>query len=191
MCTLTSMGDMANHSSHEHKSTKRSSSQNRSSMLHETRKGDTLDTSIKTLNDARETITKDSHKETEAIPTQNSNGNLTEREFDDHEQRVDFVDDTLEEMEVSVTEPIKFDVFNNVVHTSSNANLTKNFDDRGNDVANSQAMTQMENTIMTWRTAPIQTTLLKQPLRTFKPPTWPLPSTVFEFHSEEVISNCQ
>ncbi|KAL3502769.1 hypothetical protein ACH5RR_037218 [Cinchona calisaya] len=60
--------------------TKRSSSQNHSSVPYETRKGDTLDTSIKTLNDARETITKDSHKETEAIPTQNSKGNLTERE---------------------------------------------------------------------------------------------------------------
>ncbi|KAL3519144.1 hypothetical protein ACH5RR_021733 [Cinchona calisaya] len=44
---------------------------------------------------------------------------------------------------------------------------------------------------MRWRTPPIQTTLLKQPLKTFKPPTWPLPSTVSEFHSEEVISNYQ
>ncbi|KAL3519143.1 hypothetical protein ACH5RR_021732 [Cinchona calisaya] len=234
------MGDVAIHSSHEHKSTKRSSSQNHSSVPHETRKGDSLDTSIKTLNDARETKTKDSHKETEAIPTQNSKGNLTQREvnapneeqpskavvavsanggktplftlspqalnatigdsschnicdkeessestsgrahpwnrpkkgnkgnnardldmaiidlealirgtpsstiplkqlakyFDDHEQRVDLVDETLEEMEVSVTGPNKFDVFSNVVHTSSNANLIKNFDDGGNDVAN-------------------------------------------------------
>ncbi|KAL3534613.1 hypothetical protein ACH5RR_003074 [Cinchona calisaya] len=40
----------------------------------------------------------------------------------------------------------------------------------GNDVANSQAMTQMENTIMTWRTPPIPTTVLKQPLKTFKSP---------------------
>ncbi|KAL3512594.1 hypothetical protein ACH5RR_025311 [Cinchona calisaya] len=94
-------------------------------------------------------------------------------------------------MEVSVTGPSKFDVFSNVVHTSSNANLAKNLDDGGNDLANSQAMIQMENTIMTWRTPPIQATLLKQPLKTFKPPTWPLPSTVSEFHSEELISNCQ
>ncbi|KAL3510087.1 hypothetical protein ACH5RR_029488, partial [Cinchona calisaya] len=231
--------DVAIHSSHEHKSTKRSSSQNHFSVPYETRKGDILDTSIKTLNDARETITKDSHKETEAIPTQNSKGNLTEKEvnapnkeqpskavvavsanggktplvifspqalnstigdlschntcdkeessekaliqgvpsstipleqlaqdvFDDHEQRVDLVDDTLEEME--------------------------NLDDGGNDVANSQTMIQMENTIMTRRTPSIQTTLLKQPLKTFKPPTWPLPSTVSEFYSEEVISNYQ
>ncbi|KAL3519872.1 hypothetical protein ACH5RR_018021 [Cinchona calisaya] len=105
------MGDVAIYSSHEHKSTEWSSSQNRSSMPHETRKGDTFDTSIKTLNDARETITKDSHKETE---------------FDDHEQRADLIDDTLEEMEVSVTGPSKFDVFSNIVHTFSNANITKN-----------------------------------------------------------------
>ncbi|KAL3497998.1 hypothetical protein ACH5RR_040730 [Cinchona calisaya] len=255
---------MAIHSSHEHKLTKRSSSQNRSSVSHETRKGDTLDTSIKTLNYARKTITKDSRKETEAIPTQNSKGNLTERKalnatigdsschnicdneessenisgrdrpwnrpkkgnkgnnardldmaiidlealirgapsstipleqlaqyFDDHEQRVDHVGDTFEEMEVSVTGPSKFDVFSNVVRTSANANLTKNLDDGANDVENSQAIIQMENTIMTWRTPPIQTTLLKQPLKAFKPPTWPLSSTVFEFHSEEVISNYQ
>ncbi|KAL3513625.1 hypothetical protein ACH5RR_026342 [Cinchona calisaya] len=272
----TYTSDVASHSSHEHKSTKRSSSQNHSSVPYETRKGDTLDTSIKTLNDARETLNKDSHNETEAIPTQNSKGNLMEREvnapneeqpskvvvavsangektplvifspqalnatigdsschnicdkeessestsgcdrpwkrpkkgnkgnnardldmaiidseFDDHEQRVDLVDDTLEEMEVSVTGPRKFDVFSNVVHTSLNTNLTKNLDDGGNDVANSQAMIQMKNTTMTWRTPPIQTTLLKQPLKTFKPPTWPLPSTVSEFHSTEVISNCQ
>ncbi|KAL3516475.1 hypothetical protein ACH5RR_023377 [Cinchona calisaya] len=77
---LTSKSDVAIHSSHEHKSTKRSSSQNHSSVPYETRKGDTLDTSIKTLNDARETINKDSNKETEAILTQNSKGNLTERE---------------------------------------------------------------------------------------------------------------
>ncbi|KAL3529310.1 hypothetical protein ACH5RR_008632 [Cinchona calisaya] len=188
---LTYKSDVAIHSSHEHKSTKRSSSQNHSSVPYETRKGDTLDTSIKTLNDARERITKDSHKETKAIPTQNSKGNLTEREFDDHEQQVDLIDDTLEEMEVSVIGPSKFDIFSNVVHTSLNANLTKNLDDGGNDVANSQAMIQMKNTIMTRRTPSIQTTLLKQPLKTFKPPTWPLPSTVSEFHSEEVISNCQ
>ncbi|KAL3520286.1 hypothetical protein ACH5RR_018435 [Cinchona calisaya] len=111
--------------------------------------------------------------------------------FYDHEQRVDLVDDTLEEIEVSVTGPSKFDIFSNVVHTSLNANLTKNLDDERNDAANSQAMIQMENTIMTRRTPSIQTTLLKQPLKTFKPPTWPLPSTVSEFHSEEVISNCQ
>ncbi|KAL3524937.1 hypothetical protein ACH5RR_013309 [Cinchona calisaya] len=166
-----------------------SSSQNRSFVPHETRKGDTFDTSIKTLNNAREVITKDSHKEIEAIPTQNSKGNLTEREFDDHEQRLDLVDDTLEEMEVSVTGPSKFDVFNDIVHTSSNANLTN--DDGGNDVANSQAMTQMENTIVTWRTPPIQTVSLMQLLKTFKPPTWPLSSTVSEFHSEEVILNYQ
>ncbi|KAL3513151.1 hypothetical protein ACH5RR_025868 [Cinchona calisaya] len=292
---LASKSDVAIHSSHEHKSTKRSSSQNHSSVPYETGKGDILDTSIKTLNDARETITKNSHKETEATPTQNSKGNLTEKEvnapneeqpskavvavsanggktplvifspqtlnatigdlschntcdkeessestsgrdrpwnrpkkgnkennardldmsiidsealiqgvpsstipleqlaqyFDDHEQRVDLVDDTLEEMEVSVTGPSKFDIFSNVVHTSLNANLTKNLDDGGNDVANSQAMIQMQNTIMTRRTPSIQTTLLKQSLKTFKPPTWPLPSTVSEFHSEEVISNCQ
>ncbi|KAL3525747.1 hypothetical protein ACH5RR_014119 [Cinchona calisaya] len=291
----TSGSDVAIHSSHEHKSTKRSSSQNHSSVLYDTRKGDILDTSIKTLNDARETITKDSHKETEAIPTQNSKGNLTEKEvnapneeqpskavvavsanggkiplvifspqalnatirdlschntcdkkssestsgrdrswnrpkkgnkgnnardldmaiidsealiqgvpsstipleqlaqyvFDDHEQRVDLVDDTLEEIEVSVTGPSKFDIFSNVVHTSLNANLTKNLDDGENDVATSQAMIQMENTIMTRRTPSIQTILLKQPLKTFKPPTWPLPSIVSEFYSEEVISNCQ
>ncbi|KAL3529080.1 hypothetical protein ACH5RR_008402 [Cinchona calisaya] len=102
-----------------------------------------------------------------------------------------FFHDTLEEMEVSVTGPSKFDIFSNVVHTSLNANLTKNLDDGGNDVANSQAMIQMENTIMTRSTPSIQTTLLKQPLKTFKPPTWPLPSTVSEFYSEEVISNCQ
>ncbi|KAL3534069.1 hypothetical protein ACH5RR_002530 [Cinchona calisaya] len=111
--------------------------------------------------------------------------------FDDHEQRVDLVDDTLEEIEFSVTRPSEFDVFSNVDQTSSNANLTKNLDDGGNDVANSQAMTQMENTIMTWRTPPIQTTSVKQPLKTFKPPTWPLPSIVSELRSEEVISNCQ
>ncbi|KAL3525389.1 hypothetical protein ACH5RR_013761 [Cinchona calisaya] len=95
------------------------------------------------------------------------------------------------QIEVSVTGPSKFDIFSNVVHTSLNANLTKNLDDRENDVANSQAMIQMENTIMTRRTPSIQTTLLKQPLKTFKPPTWPLPSTVSEFHSKEVISNYQ
>ncbi|KAL3502693.1 hypothetical protein ACH5RR_037142 [Cinchona calisaya] len=106
--------------------------------------------------------------------------------FDDHEQRVDLVDDTLEEMEVSVTGPSKFDIFSNVVHTSLNANLTQNLDYGGNDVANSQAMIQIENTIMTRRTPSIQTTLLKLPLKTFKPPTWPLPSTVSEFYSEEV-----
>ncbi|KAL3529096.1 hypothetical protein ACH5RR_008418 [Cinchona calisaya] len=250
---LTSKSDVAIHSSHEHKLTKRSSSQNHSSVPYETRKGDTLDTSIKTLNDARETITKDLLKETEAIPTQNSKGNLTEREarnatigdsschntcdkeessestsgrdrpwnrpkkgnkgnnardleaiinsealirgvpnstipleqlaqyFDDHEQRVDLVDDTLEEIEVSVTGPSKFDIFSNVVHTSSNANLTKNLEDGINDVTNSQAMIKIENTIMTWRTPPIQTTLLKQPLKTFKPPTWPLLLTVSSF----------
>ncbi|KAL3502975.1 hypothetical protein ACH5RR_037424, partial [Cinchona calisaya] len=199
--------DVAIHSSHEHKSTKRNSSQNHSSVPHEKTKGDTLDTSIKSLNDARETITKDSHKETEAIPTQNSKGNLTERKVnapneeqpwkavvavsanggktplvifspqalnatiensschnicdkdESSESRSDrdrpwnrpkkgnkgnnardldmaiinlealIRDDTLEEMEVSVTEPSKFDVFSNVVHTSSNANLTKNLDD--------------------------------------------------------------
>ncbi|KAL3537996.1 hypothetical protein ACH5RR_001362 [Cinchona calisaya] len=296
ICYQEDMSDVAIHYSHEHKSTKRSSSQNHSSVPYETRKRDILDTLIKTLNDARETITKDSHKETEAIPTQNSKGNLTEKEvnapnkeqpskvvvvvsanggktplviflpqalnatigdlschntcgkeessestsgrdrpwnrpkkgnkgnnaqdlamaiidsealirgvpsstipleqlaqyvFDDHEQRVDLVDDTLEEMEVSVTGPSKFDIFSNLVHTSLNANLTKNLDKGGNDVTNSQAMIQMENTIMTRRTPSIQTTLLKQPLKTFKPPTWPLPSTVSEFHSEEVISNCQ
>ncbi|KAL3519861.1 hypothetical protein ACH5RR_018010 [Cinchona calisaya] len=92
-------------------------------------------------------------------------------EFDDHEQRANLVDDILEEMEVSVTGPSKFDVFSNVVHTFSNANITKNLDDGGNDVVNSQDMIQMENTIMTWRTPPIQTTLLKQPLKTVKPPT--------------------
>ncbi|KAL3529797.1 hypothetical protein ACH5RR_009119 [Cinchona calisaya] len=73
-------------------------------------------------------------------------------------------------MEISVTGPSKFDVFSNVIHTSSNTNLAKNLDDRGNDVVNNQAMTQMKNTIMTWRTPPIQTTLLKQPLKTFIPP---------------------
>ncbi|KAL3503792.1 hypothetical protein ACH5RR_033633, partial [Cinchona calisaya] len=231
-------------------------------------KGDTLDTSIKTLNNSRETIYKGWHKETEAIPTQNSKGNLTEREVlnatigdsschntcdkeESHEstfgrdrpwnrpkkgnkgnnaQDLDmaiidseplirgipsstipleqlaqyvvisfntfcphalFFHDTLEEIEVSVTGPSKFDIFSNVVHTSSNANLTKNLDDGRNDVVNSQAMIQMENTIMTWRTPSIQNTLLKQPRKTLKPPTWPLPSTVSEFHSEEVISNCQ
>ncbi|KAL3519879.1 hypothetical protein ACH5RR_018028 [Cinchona calisaya] len=233
------MGDVAIRSSHEHKSTERSSSQNRSSMPHETRKGDTFDTSIKTLNNARETITKDLHKETEVIPTQNSKGNLTEIEVNapNVEQPSKVVvatsanrgktplvtlspqalngilgdlschnicdkegssestsgrdrlwnrpkkgnkgnsardlymviidsealirNDTLEEMEVSVTGPSKFDVFGNVVHISSNANLTKNLDDGRNDVVNSQAMIQMENTIMTWKTPPIQTTLLK------------------------------
>ncbi|KAL3506628.1 hypothetical protein ACH5RR_032010 [Cinchona calisaya] len=229
------MGDVAIHSSNEHKSTKRSSSQNRSFVPHETRKRDTFDTSIKTLNDARETITKDSHKETEVIPSQNSKGNLTEREvnapneeqpskvviavsakggktslvtlspqalnailedsschnicdkeessestsgrdrpwnrpkkgnkgnsardldmaiidsealirgapsstipleqlaqyFGDHERRAGLIDDTLEEMEVSVTGPRKFDVFSNAIHTSLNANLTKNLDDGG------------------------------------------------------------
>ncbi|KAL3502770.1 hypothetical protein ACH5RR_037219 [Cinchona calisaya] len=94
-------------------------------------------------------------------------------------------------MEVSVTGPCKFDIFSNVVHTTSNTNLTKNLDDGGNDVVNSQAMIQMESTIMAWRTPPIQTTLLKQPLKTFKLPTWPFSSTISEFHSEEVISNCQ
>ncbi|KAL3524921.1 hypothetical protein ACH5RR_013293 [Cinchona calisaya] len=224
------MGDVAIHSSHEHKSTKRSSSQNRSFVPHETRKGDTFETSIKTLNDARETITKDLHKETEVIPTQNSKGNLRRREvnapneeqpskvvvavstnggktplvtlspqalnatlgdsschnicdkeessestsgrdrpwnrpkkgnkgnsaryldmaiIDSEALTRDLADDTLEENEVSVTGPSKFDVFSNVVHTSSNANLTKNLDDGENDVANSQAMTQIENTIMT------------------------------------------
>ncbi|KAL3510369.1 hypothetical protein ACH5RR_029770 [Cinchona calisaya] len=112
--------------------------------------------------------------------------------FDDHEQPVDLVDDIFEEMEVSVTRPSKFDVFNNVVHTCSNAILTKNLEDGENDATNSQARTEMENTIVTWRTPPIQTTSLeKQPLKTFKPPTWPLPPTVSKFHSEEVISNCQ
>ncbi|KAL3504073.1 hypothetical protein ACH5RR_033914, partial [Cinchona calisaya] len=261
--------DVAIHSSREHKSTKRRSSQNHSSVPYETRKGDILDTSIKTLNDARETITKDSHKETEAIPTQNSKGNLTKKEVNapneqqpskavvavsanggktppiifspqalnatigdlschntcdkedssqstsgrdrpwnrpkkgnkgnnardldmaiidsealirgvpsstipleqlaQYVQRVDLVDDTLEEMEVSVTGASKFDIFSNVVHNSLTANLTKNLDDEGNDVANSQAMIQMENTIMTRRTPSIQTTLLKQPLKTFNP----------------------
>ncbi|KAL3524809.1 hypothetical protein ACH5RR_013181, partial [Cinchona calisaya] len=214
-----------------------SSSQNCSSMPCETRKGDTFDTSIKTLNDARETITKDSHKKTTVIPTQNSKGNLTEREVNapNEEQPSKVVEESSESTsgrdrpwnrpkkgnkgnntrdldmaiidlealirgtpsstipleQVSVTGPSKFDVFSNVVHTSSNANLTKNLDDGGNDVVNSQVMTQMENIIMTWKTPPIQTTSLKQPLKTFKPPTWPLPSTVSEFHSEEVISNCQ
>ncbi|KAL3510246.1 hypothetical protein ACH5RR_029647 [Cinchona calisaya] len=65
---------------------------------------------------------------------------LAQYVFDDQEQRVDLVDDTLEEIEVSVTGPSKFDIFNNVVHISSNANLTKNLDDEGNDAANSQAM---------------------------------------------------
>ncbi|KAL3502564.1 hypothetical protein ACH5RR_037013 [Cinchona calisaya] len=266
--------DVAIHSSHEHKSTKRSSSQNHSSVHYDTGKGDILDTSIKTLNDARETITKDSHKETETTPTQNSKGNLTEKKvnapneeqpskeviavsanggkiplvifspralnatigdltchntcdkeessestsgrdrpwnrpkkgnkgnnardldmaiidsegliqgvpsstipleqlaqyvFDDHEQRVDLVDDTLEEMEVSVTGPSKFDIFSNVVHPSLNANLTKNLDNGGNDVANSQAMIQMENTIMTRRTPSIQTTLLSSHSRPLNP----------------------
>ncbi|KAL3510445.1 hypothetical protein ACH5RR_029846 [Cinchona calisaya] len=64
-------------------------------------------------------------------------------------------DDTLEEMEVSVTEPSKFD-FSNAVHSSSNTNLTKNLDDGGNDVANNQAMTQIENTIMTWGLHPFK-----------------------------------
>ncbi|KAL3534725.1 hypothetical protein ACH5RR_003186 [Cinchona calisaya] len=81
-------------------------------------------------------------------------------QFDDHEQRADLVDDTLEEMEVSMTGPSKFDSFINVVHTFSNANLTKNLVDGGNDVAKNQAMSQIENTIMTWSTLPIQTTLL-------------------------------
>ncbi|KAL3522650.1 hypothetical protein ACH5RR_015484 [Cinchona calisaya] len=67
----------------------------------------------------------------------------------DHEQPVKLVDDTLEEMEVLVTRPSKFDVFSNVVHSSSNANLTKNLEDGGNDVVNNQARTQVENTIMT------------------------------------------
>ncbi|KAL3507159.1 hypothetical protein ACH5RR_032541 [Cinchona calisaya] len=105
---------MAIHSSYEHKSTKRSSSQNSPFVHHETRKGDTFETSIKTLKDAKETITKDSNKETE---------------FDDHEQPVDPIDDTPKEMEVLVTRPSKFDVFINVVHTSLNANLTKDLDD--------------------------------------------------------------
>ncbi|KAL3516680.1 hypothetical protein ACH5RR_023582 [Cinchona calisaya] len=81
-----------------------SSSQNCPFVHHEKRKGDAFDTSIKTLKDARETITKDSNKEIE---------------FDGHEQPVDLVDDTLEEMKVLVTGPSKFDVRSNVVHNSS------------------------------------------------------------------------
>ncbi|KAL3518728.1 hypothetical protein ACH5RR_021317 [Cinchona calisaya] len=263
-----------------------SSSQDHSSVPYETGKGDILDTSIKTLNDARETITKDSHKETEATPTQNLKGNLTKKEVNapNEEQPSKAVvavsanggktplvifspqalNATIEDLSChntcdkeessestsgrdrpwnrpkkgnkgnnardldmaiidsealiqgvpSSTIPLEqlaqyvvisfnsfcphapfffrfSDIFSNVVHTSLNANLTKNLDDGRNDVANSQAMIQMENTIMTRRTPSIQTTLLKQPLKTFKPPTWPLPSTVSEFYSEEVISNCQ
>ncbi|KAL3503907.1 hypothetical protein ACH5RR_033748 [Cinchona calisaya] len=49
-------------------------------MHHEIRKGDTSDTSIKTFKDTRETIIKDSSKETEIIPTENSKSNLTKKE---------------------------------------------------------------------------------------------------------------
>ncbi|KAL3537566.1 hypothetical protein ACH5RR_000932 [Cinchona calisaya] len=56
------------------------------------------------------------------------------------EQPVDLVDDTLEELDVLVTEgPSKFDVFSNVIHSSSHVDLTKNFEDGGNNAANSQA----------------------------------------------------
>ncbi|KAL3528064.1 hypothetical protein ACH5RR_012720 [Cinchona calisaya] len=93
-------------------------------------------------------------------------------QFDDHEQPMKFVDDTLEEMEVSVTWPRKFDVLSNVIHSSSNANLTKNFEDKWNDSTKSQTGTQMEKTTMAQRTLPIQTTSLgEQPLKIFKPPT--------------------
>ncbi|KAL3522737.1 hypothetical protein ACH5RR_015571 [Cinchona calisaya] len=99
-------------------------------------------------------ITKYLNKEIKVIPTQNSKGNLTEREvnapneeqpskFDDHDQSVDLVGNTLEEMEASVTGPSKFDVFSNGVHTFLNVNLTKNLEEGGNDAANSQARTQI------------------------------------------------
>ncbi|KAL3510329.1 hypothetical protein ACH5RR_029730 [Cinchona calisaya] len=69
---------------------------------------------------------------------------VIDSKFDDQEQPNDLVDDTLEEMEVSVTKPRKFDVLRNVIHSSSNVDLTKNFENRGNDATNSQARTQME-----------------------------------------------
>ncbi|KAL3529942.1 hypothetical protein ACH5RR_009264 [Cinchona calisaya] len=98
---------------------------------------------------------------------------------------MDLIDITFEEIEVSVTGPSNFDVFSNVIHSSPHADLTKNFEDGRNDATNSQARTQMENTIMTWRAPPIQIdSLEKQPLKIFKPPTWPLISTVFVFHLE-------
>ncbi|KAL3520351.1 hypothetical protein ACH5RR_018500 [Cinchona calisaya] len=176
-----------------------SSSQNCSSVPHETRKRDTFDTSIKTLNDAREMITKDSYKETEVIPTQNSKGNLKEREMNapNEEQPSKVVVAVLakggktplvtlspqalnailgysschnicdkEESSESTSDhdcpwnrPNKGNKGNNardldmaIIDSESliramlfilfsNANLTKNLVDGGNDVANSQAMT--------------------------------------------------
>ncbi|KAL3504029.1 hypothetical protein ACH5RR_033870 [Cinchona calisaya] len=79
-------------------------------------------------------------------------------EFDDHEQPIDIVDDTLEEMEVSVTDPSQFDVLTNVIYSSSNADIAKNFEDGRNDATNSQTRTQLEKTIVTCRTPPVQTT---------------------------------
>ncbi|KAL3509816.1 hypothetical protein ACH5RR_029217 [Cinchona calisaya] len=132
-------------------------------------------------------IPKASNKETKDIPTQNPKSNLTEKEvnvsneeqsskivvdmsanggkmplFDDHEQPIDLVDDTIEEIEVLVTRPSKFDVLSNVIHSSSNADFSKNFEDGGNDAAKSQASTQMEKTIMTWRTLPVQSTSIEK-----------------------------
>ncbi|KAL3500000.1 hypothetical protein ACH5RR_039093 [Cinchona calisaya] len=100
--------------------------------------------------------------------------------FDDHEQPMDLVDDTPK------------DILSDVSYNSSNVDLTKNPEDGGNDVVNSQARTQMEKTIVIWKTPPIQTTSLeKQQLKIFKPLTLPLPPIASELHSEEVISNCQ
>ncbi|KAL3504028.1 hypothetical protein ACH5RR_033869 [Cinchona calisaya] len=71
---------MAIHSSCEHKSTKKNSPQKHLSMHHETRKKDTFDTSIKSLNDTKKMIIEASNKETKVIPTKNPRSPLMEKE---------------------------------------------------------------------------------------------------------------
>ncbi|KAL3520343.1 hypothetical protein ACH5RR_018492 [Cinchona calisaya] len=70
-------------------------------------------------------------------------------------------------------------------------NLARTLRMEGMIPQNNQARSQMKKIIVTWRTPPFQSTSLeKQPLNIFKPPTRPLPPTVSEFHLEEIISNC-